>query len=157
MGVQGLGDNAICQICIVVDDVERYAKKHCEVFGLEMPKAYHITASREETQAAYYGKPTEARAKIVSWQFGPVQVELLQPIGGPSAWKDFLDKHGPGVHHIAFAVKGSHDVVASFGQFGFEVSQKGLFTGLPRGMYTYLDTEAALGVTVELLETFGAQ
>jgi methylmalonyl-CoA/ethylmalonyl-CoA epimerase len=154
MSVQGLGDKTICQICVIVDDVERYAKKYCEIFGLEIPKEYQITAGHDETKAMYKGSPTEARAKIVSWQFGQVQFELLQPIGGPSAWKDFLDQHGVGVHHIAFWVKDSNEVAASFGQYGFQISQQGLFTGLPRGMYTYVDTESALGTTVELLEHF---
>lgn len=42
----------------------------------------------------------------------------------------------------------------SFAAHGFAVSQQGLFTGLPRGMYTYLTTEDAPGTTVELLENF---
>jgi methylmalonyl-CoA/ethylmalonyl-CoA epimerase len=154
MSVQGLGDKAIFQICVIVDDIERYTQKYNEIFGLEIPKEYSITAGYDETKATYKGEPTEAKAKIVCWQLGQVQFELLQPIGGPSAWKDYLDQHGVGVHHIAFKVKGSNEVAASFGQFGIEVSQQGLFTGLPRGMYTYLDTETALGTAIELLEFF---
>jgi methylmalonyl-CoA/ethylmalonyl-CoA epimerase len=153
MSVQGLGDNAIFQMCVIVDDVEKYTKEYSEIFGLPMPKEYHITADHAETKATYHGKPTEAKAKIVSWQLGPVQFELLEPIGGPSEWKDFLDRHGVGVHHIAFRVKGSDDVAASFGKHGIKVTQQGLFTGSP-GMYTYLDTEDKLGTVVELLEFF---
>ncbi len=153
MSVKGLGDNAIFQICVIVDDLERYTQKYCEIFGLETPKV-GITAGHDETQATYDGKPTDGKAKIVCWQLGQVQFELLQPIGGPSAWQDFLDQHGVGVHHIAFRVKGSNEVAASFGQYGIDVTQQGLFTGLPRGMYTYLDTQNALGTTVELLEFF---
>jgi methylmalonyl-CoA/ethylmalonyl-CoA epimerase len=154
MSVQGLGDKTIFQVCVIVDDVERYAKKYSEIFGVEIPKEYHITAGHDETEATYKGTPTEAKAKIVSWQFGRVQFELLQPLGGPSTWQDFLDEHGVGVHHIAFKVEGSDQVAASFGDLGFQVTQQGKFTGLPRGMYTYLDTESALGTTVELLEFF---
>jgi hypothetical protein len=39
MTVQGLDDNIIIQVCLIVDDVERYAKNYSEVFGLEMPKS----------------------------------------------------------------------------------------------------------------------
>ncbi len=154
MSVQGLGENTIFQICVVVNDVERYAQQYSEIFGLEKPTEYHLTAGHEATKATYKGAPTEARAKIVSWQLGQVQFELLEPVGGPSEWKDFLDRHGVGVHHIAFRVEGSSGVAASFEQLGFPVIQQGLFTGLPRGMYTYLETEPALGTTVELLEFF---
>jgi methylmalonyl-CoA/ethylmalonyl-CoA epimerase len=153
MSVQGLSDQAIFQVCVIVDDVEKYAKKYSEIFGLPLPKEYHITAGHDETKATYWGQPTEAKAKIVSWKFGQVEFELLEPIGGPSEWKDFLDRNGVGVHHIAFKVKGSNDVAASFEQHGIKVSQQGLFTGSP-GMYTYLDTQDALGMTVELLEFF---
>jgi methylmalonyl-CoA/ethylmalonyl-CoA epimerase len=153
MSVQGLGDKTIFQVCIIVDDVEKYTKKYSDIFGLPMPKEYHITAGHDQTKATYKGQPTEAKAKIVSWQFGQVQFELLEPIGGPSEWKDFLDRNGVGVHHIAFKVKGSNNVAASFRRYGIKVTQQGLFTGSP-GMYTYLDTEDKLGTTVELLEFF---
>ncbi len=153
MSVQGLGDTALFQVCVIVDDVEKYAKKYSEIFGLELPKEYHITAGHDVTNATYHGTPTEAKAKIVSWWLGQVQFELLQPLGGPSEWQDFLDKHGVGVHHIAFRVKGSDEVAASFGSFGVKVTQQGFFTP-PTGMYTYLDTEPLLGTTVELLEFF---
>ncbi len=156
MSVEGLGDKTICQICVIVDDVEKYAKHYAEVFGLDLPKEYHVTAGYDETRATYYGEPTEARAKIISWYMGNLQFELLQPLGGPSVWKDFLDQHGPGVHHIAFAVKGTAKVAESFAEHGFEVTQQGFFTGLPRGIYTYLATEQALGTTVELLEHLDA-
>ncbi|WP_119071393.1 VOC family protein [Aggregatilinea lenta] len=152
MAVQGIDDKSIIQICVIVDDVEKYMKKYSEVFGLPMPTEYHITAGHDETEAKYYGEPTEAKAKITSFYFGKVQFELLEPLGGPSVWQDFLDQNGPGVHHIAFKVNGSNEVAASFEASGFPVSQQGLFTGLPRGMYTYLNTDNALGTTVELLE-----
>src|SRR5215216_2848383 len=102
MSVQGLGNVEIFQICVIVDDVEKYTKQYSEIFGLPMPKEYHVTAGHEVTKASYHGSPTEAKAKIVSWQLGPVQFELLEPLGGPSEWQDFLDRNGVGVHHIAF-------------------------------------------------------
>ncbi len=152
MSIEGLDDKTIIQICVIVDDVEKYMKRYSEIFGLPMLEEYHITAGHDETKATYYGEPTDARAKITSFFFGQVQFELLQPLGGPSVWQDFLDKNGPGVHHIAFKVNGTDRVAASFEAQGFPISQQGFFTGLPRGMYTYLDTEPALGTTVELLE-----
>src|SRR5207245_8224289 len=32
---------------------------------------------------------------------GPIVVELLQPDEGPSIYKEWLDAHGEGLHHIA--------------------------------------------------------
>ena len=32
---------------------------------------------------------------------GPVDVELIQPHDGPSIYKEWLNQHGEGVHHVA--------------------------------------------------------
>ncbi len=72
-------------------------------------------------------------------------------MGGPSTWKDFLDEKGEGVHHIAFMVKGTDQVVARLEKKGIGLIQQGHYTG---GMYSYMDSEASLGVILELLENF---
>src|SRR5690349_1909412 len=43
-------------------------------------------------------------AAIVSLHFGPVDVELLQPIDPHSPVAKFLAKRGPGIHHICYRV-----------------------------------------------------
>jgi len=35
---------------------------------------------------------------------GSLSLELIEPVGGPSTWREFLDTRGEGVHHIAFHV-----------------------------------------------------
>ena len=82
-----------------------------------------------DTEATYYGKPTEARARIYHWHFGQVGVELLQPLGPPSVWQDWLDEHGPSVHHVAFRVTDTDGVAREFARFGYPVTQQGFFTG----------------------------
>jgi hypothetical protein len=32
---------------------------------------------------------------------GAIDVELIEPVDGPSIYKEWLDEHGEGVHHIA--------------------------------------------------------
>jgi 4-hydroxyphenylpyruvate dioxygenase-like putative hemolysin len=34
-----------------------------------------------------------------------VTIELIEPVGGPSTWQDFLETKGEGIHHIAFEIK----------------------------------------------------
>jgi 4-hydroxyphenylpyruvate dioxygenase-like putative hemolysin len=82
---------------------------------------------------------------------GQVTIELIEPVGGPSTWQEFLDKHGEGVHHLAFMVKGTDQVVAVLEGQGIPMVQQGDYTG---GRYTYLDGESKLGVVLELLENF---
>jgi catechol 2,3-dioxygenase-like lactoylglutathione lyase family enzyme len=156
--VQGLGNKAFVQVCLIVDDADEYARRYAEIFGVEIGEA-HVTDGFSDTKATYFGAPTDAKARIYSWRFGDIGFELLQPLGPPSVWLDWLDAHGPSVHHIALAVTDSDGVARQFTERGYPVSQQGFDTGrLPNGghtgMYTYLETQKALGTTIELLESF---
>jgi 4-hydroxyphenylpyruvate dioxygenase-like putative hemolysin len=82
---------------------------------------------------------------------GQVSLELIEPIGGPSTWREFLDQRGEGVHHIAFVVRDTDEVVELLEGKGVGVIQQGDYTG---GRYTYVDSAPTLGVILELLENF---
>lgn len=156
--IQGLGEKILVQICVIVDDADKYARRYADLLGVEIPEA-HVTDGHSETEAEYYGEPTEAKARIYHWHFGNVGFELLQPLGPKSVWQDWLDEHGPSVHHVAFRVEDSAGVSREFTRLGYPVTQKGFYTGrLPNGghtgMYTYLDTAGSLGTVIELLESF---
>ncbi|MCA9906040.1 MAG: VOC family protein [Anaerolineae bacterium] len=146
-------DKTFFQICIIVDDVERYAENYRTILGYDVPSDYQITHAYDHTQALYYGKPMNARAKITSFLMGRVAFELLEPLDDASVWMDYLKQHGPGIHHVAFNVPRSAPAAAYFADHGYQVTQQGLFTGRD-GMYTYLDTDKDLGVVIELLEHY---
>jgi methylmalonyl-CoA/ethylmalonyl-CoA epimerase len=150
MGEQGLGTNIVCQVGLIVRDVERSAEAYSQVFGLPKPDV-SITDPVDVAKTAYRGEATSARAKLAFFPMGQVSLELIEPIGGPSTWQEFLDKHGEGVHHIAFIIKDTNKVVAYLEGKGIEVVQQGYYTG---GMYTYMDSAPALGAVLELLENF---
>jgi methylmalonyl-CoA/ethylmalonyl-CoA epimerase len=117
---------------------------------MEKPQVI-ITAGESEAHTRYRGEPSQAQAKLAFFNLGQVSLELIEPIGGPSTWKDFLDQKGEGVHHIAFQVKGTQQVVEFLESHAIEEVQRGDYTG---GMYTYMDGSAQLGVILELLENF---
>jgi methylmalonyl-CoA/ethylmalonyl-CoA epimerase len=142
------GSNIVCQVGLIVRDVERSAEAYSQVFGMPKPTAI-ITDEADVAKTTYKGEPTNARAKLAFFNMGQVSLELIEPIGGPSTWQEFLDDKGEGVHHIAFRVKGTDEVVALLGEQGIGVVQQGYYTG---GMYTYVDSAPALGVILELLE-----
>ncbi len=148
MAGKGIGTNVICQIAVVVRDIERAARHYADIFGLEVP-SWHLTAPKEETNIRYRGQSTDARAKLAFLQMGPqLNVELIEPVGGPSVWREHLDSHGEGVHHIAFRVQGMDEVLAYLDAKGVPAVQRGHFTG---GQYAYIDSAGYLGVMLELL------
>lgn len=147
----GIGTNFVCQIGLVVKDIEKSAKAYCDVLGLPEPNVI-ITDEREKAETVYRGQPTEARAKLAFFDMGQVQIELIEPDGQPSTWQEVLDEKGEGFHHIAFTIKGTDKVVAYLESKGAELVQQGKYTG---GMYSYVDTTPQLGLVLELLENFG--
>lgn len=141
---------SVCQIGIIVRDIEEASEAWAKLLGVEVPQ-YILTEPVEEAHTCYRGKPAEGRAKIALFQMENLWLELIEPVSGPSAWQEFLETNGPGVHHIAFQVKDMDEQIALFEGKSLSLLQRGEFSG---GCYAYLDTEAKLGTTVELLENY---
>lgn len=152
MSAPVLQPEKLCQVGFVVHDVVATARKYVEAFGLPMPEIIE-TPGFERSKTIVNGAPSEATAKLAFFQTGQLVIELIQPDETPSVWRDFLDKNGEGVHHIAFRVADTKAMEAELAKEGMPVLQQGLFVD-GSGMYTYLDTASQLGVMIELLETF---
>ncbi|NLG98990.1 MAG: VOC family protein [Chloroflexi bacterium] len=148
---EGIGNNTVVQVGLIVRDIEEKLDAYCRIFGLETRPQVTITDPVEQTGMVYRGESSPARAKLAFINMGQVQIELIEPDGNPSTWQEFLDQHGEGVHHLAFFVKGTDQVVAYLDSHGIPLVQQGHYTG---GMYTYLDSAPQLGVMLELLENF---
>lgn len=146
--MEQLPTNAICQVGIIVRDIERTARAYADLFGMEMP-VIMLTDPPEVAHTRYRGEATAARAKLAFFQMGTLSLELIEPVGGPSTWQEFLDEHGEGVHHIALHFPGMEEAIDLLGAKGIPAVQRGDYTG---GRYAYLDSTPQLAVLLELLE-----
>ncbi len=145
-----LGSNVVCQVAVVVEDVEEVSEGWAELLGVEVPD-WSMTDPAETSHIEYRGETTEARAKLAFFDLGQVRLEVIEPVGRPSTWGEFLDEHGQGLHHIAFFVEGMDGVLTELGAHGLELVQRGDYTG---GRYAYVDGTCQLGCILELLENF---
>ncbi|MCK0469837.1 VOC family protein [Halalkalibacter sp. APA_J-10(15)] len=143
-----LGTNIVAQIGIIVKDIEKTSQAFADFFGVEKPPA-NPTDLWDQAQTNYKGNPTEARAKLAFFDMGSLQLELIEPDEHPSTWREHLDSHGEGVHHIAFVVKDMKGTVAKMESRNMPLVQKGEYTD---GRYAYMDTFNDLKVILELLE-----
>ena len=140
-------------IAVIVRDVEKTAKAWGEMFGVEVLEP-SLTDPLEKAHTTYRGKPTEGRAKLIFLNLDNLRVELIEPVGGPSTWQEFLDTNGEGVHHVAFEIKGTDEYIAKLEKKGMPLIQRGEWTAYTGGCYTYFDSLQQLGVIIELLENY---
>lgn len=148
MTESALGTTTVTQVGIIVRDIEAKARAWSQILGLPMPEII-VTDTVDKAQTEYAGQRTPARAKLAFFHLGQVDLELIEPIGEPSTWKDQLDAHGDSLHHIAFQVKGMREKLAYLDANGVPLIQRGEYTG---GRYAYTDGGAQLGCILELLE-----
>ncbi len=136
----------ICQVALVVRDIEKTAKNFSEIFGMPMPKIFQIPPA-EEAHTRFRGKPTKTRAKLAVFDLGSLVLELTEPDSEPSSWKEFLDTKGEGVHHIGFMVDDLPATLEFLAKKGIPERHSGDYTG---GRYVFVESTEKLGVLLNV-------
>ncbi len=143
-----LGTDVVTQIGIIVRDIEKTARDYAEFFGAALA-AINPTGTYDKA-LTQYGKPTEARAKLAFLHVNQnLDIELIEPDEHDSVWREFLEKKGEGIQHIAFVINGMREITARLVDAGFPLTMKGEYEG---GRYAYFDAFDKLKVDIELLE-----
>jgi hypothetical protein len=148
MASNALGTNKAMQIGLIVHNIDEAVEAWSRLLGIPRPDII-VTDPLDVAHTEYQGQPTSARARLAFFDLGQVTLELIQPIDGPSTWKDQLDNHGQSLHHIAFGIKGMAEKLPALSALGLPLIQRGDYTG---GRYAYLDGQKQYGTIIELLE-----
>ncbi len=105
----------------------------------------------------YHDQPGNFDAELGWQRHGKVVYEWILPLKGPTVYQDHLDRHGEGVHHIAFEVPDLDGEIARWNSLGFPFVQGGAWgeKGKPgSGRFAYHSTQAIGGADIELLWNF---
>jgi methylmalonyl-CoA/ethylmalonyl-CoA epimerase len=145
-----ISSKRVAQVAIIVRDIEAASLAWAEVLGVPVPTPF-VAGNNDKRPTHYLGAPTDAEAKLAFFEMDNLQLELIEPLGGNSTWQNYLDRHGEGIHHIAFWVKGIDGVQKRFELKGMPAEQTGGWDG---GGYSYIDATEKLGCVLELLEDF---
>ena len=148
-----VGTNLLAQVGFIVKDIETTKRKWAEFLGVEVPETQPV-GDYAITQTEFMGQPApEAECQMAFFDVGPnLQLELIQPNDKPSTWRNYLEEHGEGMHHVAFQVRDSKACVARAEAAGLRLVQRGVY-GDGSGEYNYLDAPE-LTCIVELLESY---
>ena len=144
----------LSQVCILTNNIKELMQQY-GTLGIGAFKVYKQDCTQVDG-VQYRGKSAKYSLEV-AWAplSSTVTLELLQPFHeyGGSIYKEFMDKHGEGMHHLGFNVS---DYPAAYNELirqGFNAVQGGPIIGQDRiGRFDYFDTEKAFGVCLEILD-----
>lgn len=104
----------------------------------------------------YRGKPGRGLDFSVALaQSGGLQIELVQQhCDSPSAYRDTIGRGQTGFHHLAVYTPDYDEACRHYADQGFASAVQGVFGEM---RFSYVDTSAAIGCMVELVEEAPAQ
>ncbi|CAA9520991.1 MAG: hypothetical protein AVDCRST_MAG67-3369 [uncultured Solirubrobacteraceae bacterium] len=138
---------SLIEVCFVTADHRRTMEGLVRL-GIGPWRIYTFD-SRTVTERTYRGEPAAFGIRVCFADAGGTALEIMEPLFGPSIFQEHLDRHGEGIHHVAFDVdhRPWEERLAAFEDRGFPVSQSGRFNR--ENTFAFFDTEAATGTTFE--------
>ena len=135
------------QIAIAVEDIEKAGKAWAKIFGVPEPEIMDAT-TEGNPDVTYRGQVASYGLKIAVIRVGSFVIELLEADKRDSTFREFLKKHGPGVHHLGFEVGDRRDaIISELEDMGFDMRQIGFYPG---SSWTVVDSEDELGVNLNI-------
>jgi methylmalonyl-CoA/ethylmalonyl-CoA epimerase len=83
---------------------------------------------------------------------GDGHVELLKPVDVDSGVGRFLERHGPGMHHVAYRTDDIDAALDSVRAAGLELIDERPRTGILGSRVAFMDPKSTGGVLMELVE-----
>jgi methylmalonyl-CoA/ethylmalonyl-CoA epimerase len=145
-----LQGSTIDQIGMVVVDARQAAETLHRVFGLGPFRLIEWPIEGVDPEATYHGAPGSFRIRVAFAQVGAMQLELVEPVEGASIWSEFLQSHGPGLHHVRIAVPDFEQAASALEALGGPTvcSGRGFHVG---SKWAYYDVSQILeGLVVEI-------
>ncbi|MDR2757993.1 MAG: VOC family protein [Spirochaetaceae bacterium] len=137
------------QVALVVQDIEKAAKAWAELFNVPAPEI-RIDKPARNPDLTYRGREAFYGLKfaVIEVKERGFVIELHEAGEGESTFKEFLDKHGNGVHHLGFCVGERRDaVIGELEEMGFQMRTVGYYPG---SSWTIVDSEDTLGVNLNI-------
>jgi methylmalonyl-CoA/ethylmalonyl-CoA epimerase len=135
------------QLGIVVPDVEAAAAAH-RALG---PWSVYTYDRSIVDNLCVAGEPADFTFRLAFNQRRP-QLEFIEPVND-SPYAEWLQEHGPGLHHLGFFVEDFERATTLMRGAGLEPFMSGSGFGADgSGAYAYYDTVAEVGYFVEAID-----
>lgn len=127
----------IDHIGVAVEDLDAAIKLYEESFGMEL-------AHRETVE--------EQGVEAVLLDVGDGHVELLAPLGPDTPVGKYLERKGPGLHHVAYAVNDIDSTLEQLAASGVELIDSVARVGIRGSRVAFLHPRSTGAVLTEIVE-----
>jgi methylmalonyl-CoA/ethylmalonyl-CoA epimerase len=127
----------IDHIGVAVDDLAEAIALYSERFG--MPLQHRETVEEQGVEAVLLG-------------VGENHVELLRPLAPETAVGRFLERNGPGLHHVAYGTDDIDSALKAVRDAGLRLIDERPRTGIRNSRVAFVHPKSTGGVLTELVE-----
>ena len=127
----------INHIAMLVNDLESPLNFWRDALGLELTQVEEVPGEQ---------------ARIAFLPIGDSEIELVQPTTDDSGLARYLEKRGPGMHHICLEVDDIDGMLAQLKAKGIQLINQEARVGSDGRRYAFIHPKSASGVMVELYE-----
>jgi methylmalonyl-CoA/ethylmalonyl-CoA epimerase len=127
----------IDHVGVAVEDIDAALELYEGAFA--MPLAHRETVEEQGVEA-------------VLLDVGDGHVELLRPLGPVTAVGKFLERKGPGLHHVAYAVDDIDATLEKLAAAGLELIDSEPRVGIRQSRVAFLHPRSTGGVLTEIVE-----
>jgi methylmalonyl-CoA/ethylmalonyl-CoA epimerase len=127
----------IDHVGVAVEDLDDAVRLYSERLG--MPVQHRETVEEQGVEAVLVG-------------VGESHVELLRPLGADTAVGRFLERNGPGVHHVAYGTDDIESALESARAAGLSLIDEHPRRGIRNSRVAFVHPRSTGGVLTELVE-----
>ncbi len=127
----------IDHVAIIVSDIESAASFWRDALGIELTHVQDVPAEK---------------AHVAFLPVGGSEIELVKPTSDASGLARYLEKRGPGMHHICLEVDDIVGMIARLQEHGVEMINVEPRQSVDGKKYAFVHPKSAGGVMVELYE-----
>ena len=132
---EALKDCFLDHVAIAVNDLDEGEKIYQDL-GLVFNKREIVEDQKVETSFAYIDENAH--------------IELLKPIGNDGPISKYLEKKGPGIHHMCFRVKNVTEKSEELRNLGYTLLYDEPRTGANNCLVNFLHPKSTGGVLIEI-------
>lgn len=127
----------IDHVGVAVDDLDEAVALYTERLG--MPVEHRETVEEQGVEVVLVG-------------VGEGHIELLRPLAAETPVGRFLDRNGPGLHHVAYGTNDIQSALDAARAAGLRLIDEGPRTGIRNSRVAFLHPKSTGGVLTELVE-----